>query len=344
VKPMSPNARALLDEVRGQSLPRARREALLRSVERRLALGEVAGGELTRPPRPGLSASTLEQSWRAGTLLKVALISLGIGLCASFIMLSPRRASRLPEPRPAIERPAVDAVGSPPAIAAPPSSPQVARSSPAAVLGRPATPRGPAHGSLKVAAAPTEPTATLPRLDHRPPLAAPPMSAETSPPQARGAIARGAAPQQTLLPQPPEPPEPPERPERPEALAILDDLPAELPPASGKPATPARGLAEIPPQTKSAPPEPVATLEDELGLLSSAQRAMREGLPERALLALAEHAWRFPNGQLAEAREVARISALCQAGKRALGRTERARFLTHRPESPFADRVRGLCP
>jgi outer membrane protein assembly factor BamD (BamD/ComL family) len=77
--------------------------------------------------------------------------------------------------------------------------------------------------------------------------------------------------------------------------------------------------------------------------LSAAQRAVRQGLPERALLVLAEHAWRFPNGQLADAREVTRIAALCQAGNRSLARTERARFLDRHPESPFIDRVRALC-
>jgi hypothetical protein len=106
------------------------------------------------------------------------------------------------------------------------------------------------------------------------------------------------------------------------------------------------------------PPEPEPALDDaprqgaqgeavmideEVALLRSAHAALRAANPKRALAHLAEHRWRFPHGQLADSREVARMLALCASGEAALARVEAERFLTAQPRSPFAQRVRGIC-
>jgi hypothetical protein len=87
-----------------------------------------------------------------------------------------------------------------------------------------------------------------------------------------------------------------------------------------------------------------ATLEQETALMEQAQAALKRGDAERALHLLAEHTWQFPAGHLAEARDVARILALCQAGHDAQARTRAKSFLAARPHSPFAARVRTSCP
>jgi hypothetical protein len=107
-------------------------------------------------------------------------------------------------------------------------------------------------------------------------------------------------------------------------------------------------------KTDRTPSEPVApqplaqkntpiTLDDEMRLLKAAYSALRAGKPEQALAQLAEHTWRFPNGELAESRDVAHIMALCRAGKVEASRSEAKRFLSERPSSPFAGRVRAIC-
>jgi outer membrane protein assembly factor BamD (BamD/ComL family) len=92
-----------------------------------------------------------------------------------------------------------------------------------------------------------------------------------------------------------------------------------------------------------APQRTTTMVDDELLLLRRAQAALRAGDPKRALMQLAEHRWRFPNGQLADSREVARMLALCANGDRQLVRAEASDFLAAHPHSPFAQRVRAIC-
>jgi hypothetical protein len=96
---------------------------------------------------------------------------------------------------------------------------------------------------------------------------------------------------------------------------------------------------------EEAPPQapPTSTLDKEMQLLKRAQVAQAAGRPTEALSILAEHAKQFPNGKLAESREVARVVALCQAGQTQASRAAADRFLAARPNSPFASRVRGAC-
>jgi hypothetical protein len=105
-------------------------------------------------------------------------------------------------------------------------------------------------------------------------------------------------------------------------------------------------------QTRSdlvAPPPPPprqdrpGTLDEEMKLLRAAHFALKAGKPEQALTLLAEHTWRFPNGELVESRDVTRIMALCRVGKAEASRSEAKRFLAERPSSPFAGRVRAIC-
>lgn len=90
-------------------------------------------------------------------------------------------------------------------------------------------------------------------------------------------------------------------------------------------------------------PPPASTLDQEMQLLKRAQVAQASGRPSEALSILAEHAKKFPNGKLAESREVARVIALCQSGQTQASRSAADRFLAARPNSPFASRVRGVC-
>jgi hypothetical protein len=133
-------------------------------------------------------------------------------------------------------------------------------------------------------------------------------------------------------------------------------------PAANTP-TPTRrraGLQEDPSHSKSlasrldAPePKPMAPqpsdavpadmIDEEVRLLSQAHAALRSGRPRDALGKLREHAESFPNSKLAEARQVARMIALCDSGRRAAARAEAQAFLSERPRSPLANRVRSIC-
>jgi hypothetical protein len=91
-------------------------------------------------------------------------------------------------------------------------------------------------------------------------------------------------------------------------------------------------------------PAPATTLDDELPLLRRAYSELNAGRPERAFEVLDVHAARFPHGELEEAREVARMLALCAMGKAPAAKGRARQFLALHPDSPFAGRVRGICP
>jgi hypothetical protein len=93
----------------------------------------------------------------------------------------------------------------------------------------------------------------------------------------------------------------------------------------------------------AAPELRESTIDEEMRLLRDAQSALRAGSPARSLALLDEHATRFPAGKLSDARDVTRMLALCNAGQRALARSEAERFLSRRPDSPFTERVRHIC-
>jgi hypothetical protein len=91
----------------------------------------------------------------------------------------------------------------------------------------------------------------------------------------------------------------------------------------------------------SAPAE--SRLEQEVHLLRDADRAVKAGDPERALVLLDRHATAFPHSTLEPERMAERVFALCRAGRIAQARAEAATFLTAHPEGPLALRVRSSC-
>jgi len=94
----------------------------------------------------------------------------------------------------------------------------------------------------------------------------------------------------------------------------------------------------------AAPIDPLAAaLAAEVELITAAKTALDADDPDAALTRLADHARRFPDGQLANERRGYRAIALCEAGKPAAGRGEARVFLDAHPGSPLAPRVRQAC-
>jgi hypothetical protein len=144
----------------------------------------------------------------------------------------------------------------------------------------------------------------------------------------------------------------------PEPTALEDLTPSEEPTAAKRAAAPSRAasptsngngtpkvvLEESNTESEKAEgTSPSSTLDQEMQLLKRAHQAEAAGRPSEALSILAEHAKQFPNGKLAESRDVARVIALCEAGQAQASRTAAERFLAARPNSLFANRVRGVC-
>ena len=98
------------------------------------------------------------------------------------------------------------------------------------------------------------------------------------------------------------------------------------------------------PRVLAAPTPAVPVLEQELGLLTAAQQAMRDGAPERALVLLDRHQAAFPDGVMAEERVAARALALCELGRVDEARVVAHGFLAKWPTSPLARRMTEVCP
>jgi|HubBroStandDraft_6_1064221.scaffolds.fasta_scaffold82883_3 hypothetical protein len=92
-----------------------------------------------------------------------------------------------------------------------------------------------------------------------------------------------------------------------------------------------------------APSAPGSGVDEEVRLLGLAYAQLRSGQPSLALATIAEQERRFPNGKLAESRQIARILALCDSGQRSAARSEGAQFLAAHPGSPFSNRVHAVC-
>jgi hypothetical protein len=86
-----------------------------------------------------------------------------------------------------------------------------------------------------------------------------------------------------------------------------------------------------------------SSLAAEVELLKRAQAAHNEGRHDAALRLLEQHRRRFPRGQMGEAREVARMLALCNLGREAELERARRRFARQHPRSAHMDRVRAIC-
>jgi RNA polymerase sigma factor (sigma-70 family) len=86
-----------------------------------------------------------------------------------------------------------------------------------------------------------------------------------------------------------------------------------------------------------------AALAAEVAIITAAKTALDGEDPDTALARLADHARRFPAGQLANERGGYRAVALCEAGKYAAGRGEARVFLAAHPGSSLAPRVQRAC-
>ncbi|MCA9661852.1 MAG: sigma-70 family RNA polymerase sigma factor [Myxococcales bacterium] len=87
-----------------------------------------------------------------------------------------------------------------------------------------------------------------------------------------------------------------------------------------------------------------STLGEEARLLARAKRALTHGAAADALAPLDEHARRFRDGPLAEAREGLRIDALCALGRRREARGIAAALRRDYPDSSLAWRLADPCP
>jgi hypothetical protein len=116
---------------------------------------------------------------------------------------------------------------------------------------------------------------------------------------------------------------------------------SEATPQSAKPTAAARA-ERAKPGSRPVPADPApvdSSLTAELALLQAAHDASS---PEAALSALDEHRRSFPNGQLADERELMRLEALCTLGRLDAARVT-AKDLLRRGDA-LAARAREVCP
>jgi outer membrane protein assembly factor BamD (BamD/ComL family) len=90
--------------------------------------------------------------------------------------------------------------------------------------------------------------------------------------------------------------------------------------------------------TKSAAPNPA----EEVKLLERAQDALRSGRHAEALSLCNEHTKSFPNGMLAQEREVIAVEALVKTGRTAEAKARADAFKKRFPGSSHARRVDAL--
>jgi hypothetical protein len=343
---MSRRARAVLNEARPQpTLPRATRQRLLQELERRLALGEQSALQIdARPPQLPDASPSFGAAMSAGTstALKVAL---GVVLAmAGYGLLRTREDRPAPAPAPAeapvAQAPRAETRAGVAEAHSDRTRPVDAPSRPAPLQARELVTGEAIDSTASIA----PPPARL--VEARPPRSAPRARSdrELALQPARHASAPDLSdPPPAALPErpaeaPPEAPPPDPAPDPMASPFAPAPIQLERPPAVAR-----AERAPRPPPASTAESAPGMGLDEEMELLAGAHTALREGLSERALVQLAEHTWRFPNGQLAEARDVARILALCSAGRQALSRSEVGKFLARHPGSPFASRVRTIC-
>jgi len=88
---------------------------------------------------------------------------------------------------------------------------------------------------------------------------------------------------------------------------------------------------------------PAERLAREARLVKDGVIALRSGDAAHALALFDEHARTYPNGVLADDRAVERVIALCDLGRLAEARAAAHDFLTSKPSSPLAARMRASC-
>jgi RNA polymerase sigma factor (sigma-70 family) len=123
--------------------------------------------------------------------------------------------------------------------------------------------------------------------------------------------------------------------------ASIDPGPAPILATSESAPTPERAATKSPAAVASAAID--AALAAELALLERAHRRLDAADPNGALAVLAEHAQRFPSGQLVEARRAAEVRTLCALGRVAEAEQEAAALHRDHPGSNIARAVADTC-
>ncbi|HVV52381.1 MAG TPA: hypothetical protein VHO06_22130, partial [Polyangia bacterium] len=125
-------------------------------------------------------------------------------------------------------------------------------------------------------------------------------------------------------------PPPPPGPEAPSIRAPAPGLPA------AQPAAPVSSARTLRPHRSITPQESYAA---ELELLQRAQSEYASRDFADALVLVAEHGRRFPNGRLAEEREALRVRSLARAGRGDEARRALAAFARRFPRSVLLSRL-----
>ncbi|MGC4079584.1 MAG: hypothetical protein QM702_21585 [Rubrivivax sp.] len=114
-----------------------------------------------------------------------------------------------------------------------------------------------------------------------------------------------------------------------------------LPRAPQAPSVVATTASAPAPTTTSTSPLP--TPEPESVMVKRAETAISAGDGVTALEILDTHARIYPNGMLADLREVDRVLALCTIARAPAAREAAERYLAAHPRSAHADRIRRAC-
>ncbi len=129
----------------------------------------------------------------------------------------------------------------------------------------------------------------------------------------------------------------------PEPAGSAEPAPVAEPAPEPKP----KKIARAKPRPKHLPaPVPAlataSSIAEEMRLIGRARKALGAGDNAAAVAIAAEHAQRFPSGQLTQERDAVRVRARCNRGD-ANARGAAEKFLARWPKSPYAAQVRGSC-
>lgn len=318
--PMSQKARLLLERFRDEeSLDDARQARLLVALRMRIAAGGPPGGG-------GDGASSAGPQSALAKVTGSATSKLVVGLLAAGALGGAWSALHRPSPPPP-DGSSVHARGV--ATATPP--PPVVVPSP----GSSASPESTSRPVAPVVSGPSRGPGSGPTPGHPRPLRLAPAPAvvATAPPLVGEP---SVAPETMQIAPAPSPP----------SISASSDVSATTGSSAAAGASGNLGASTV---TVAAHPPPAAAptaseaVDEEVRLLGIAYSQLRSGLPAKALVTIAEHERRFPDGKLAESRQVARIMALCDVGQAAEARAAGRSFLAAHPGSPFSTRVRAVC-
>lgn len=129
----------------------------------------------------------------------------------------------------------------------------------------------------------------------------------------------------------------------PDPIVATSATTSEAPPKPSSAPSPAPTLSGSTTARAPIPSPPIrSALRQERELVDAAGAALRAGHAAEALAAAERHAQRFPDGQLAEEREVVTIEALIALDRRDEARARGQRFHRRFPASPQRARIESL--